>query len=80
MAGLAIQGQVHFKLKAGVAVEVMRRQMEGQPEGDQRDHQREPLDDAAAAGKQSHDHGACSRHEGGKRQYRIVQHRYSLSR
>ena len=72
-------GAVDFKLKARVAIDVMGRQMEGQPKGDQRHHQGEPLDDAASARKQCHDHGSCGRHEGRKRQYRIVQHRSSLA-
>ncbi len=77
--GTGDPGVVYFKLKARVAIDVVERQMEGQAEGDQGHRQREPLDDAAPPRKQCHDHGSCSRHKGRKRQYRIVQHRWSLS-
>ena len=66
--------EIYFKLKAGVAIDIIHRQMEGQAEGEQRHRQGEPLDDAASPRKQCHDHGSCSRYKGRKRQYRIVQH------
>ena len=76
MAGLGIHGAIYFKLKARLAIDIVDRQMEGEAEGEQGHSKGEPLDDAALPRKQSHDHGSCSRHKGGERQYRIVQHSF----